>query len=410
MIKNIFVTKYYLKYYDNKECTYYFPTPIYDNNGRIDDELLTLTLNKLVKIINAKEFNLILLDPVSYSLKLKSNETIEDASLYIDSSKYLITNYSEKVIYNMDKNSIEAMRNISADLNIKINLYSYLDFCISNSNGNQIYFIIDKNFYSFIIIKNGIVEKYFYDDRVSYNKRAIENLKVRNEHALESEIYEELDFEIAASSIASITSIINDLSDFTLILSMYNDNDNINGYLSSIGFKSIDTMDVFNQNNFIMNFLLNKKTSKNNTGLKYIFPIILSAILIFEVFSINRMNSNIEALEDQINIESNLMLNEKIVENEKKVDELSSNDVYENFNEVLTSYGYVESNKIFDTIDAISNKYNLIKAYIDDTMLKMIIECPNEIDSEYKEFVTKEIKKNGINNYELTFEVLNDKF
>lgn len=172
---DIFITSYFAQYFDGEERRYFFYENLYDENGVIDDEVLTLTLNKLNKFLKYKSCNVYILDPNSYIEIFKKNENINNAMLYLDRTKYksIIDSDNTHSIFNFDLKTIEAFQRASVDLGVTYNLYSFYDLVKSTSkDAKNIYFILEKDFYFFMVIDNGHVEKYFYDDRSFYNDRA----------------------------------------------------------------------------------------------------------------------------------------------------------------------------------------------------------------------------------------------
>lgn len=408
---NIFVTKYYIKYFDDKDYVYYFPTPLYDKNGQINDEVLTLSLNKIKKLLKIKELNLILLDPNSYAINIKNNETFEDVSLYIDNEKFNSYNYLDNygAVLNIDRASIECVENISKDLKLKINLFSFLDYLMSTYDvENDIFFVLDKNFYFFTIFENSKLVKYFYDDRNFYNNRAIENLKIKNPDASDEEIFENLDFEIAASLTSTIYSIVNNPSEYNFHKYMYKENDSIDDYLKTSNFSIYNEIDFYKdiedssslikENNKVFNFKL----------LKYLFPIVFIFIIMAEIFYYQNINRSITHLENQIidakNTRlSNLVTNEHI-QKEKEKNENAKKE-YEDF---LNSNIFISVNDIFDIINNLSRNYEVIDVYTEDGKLYVYISSDLDLLKKYEDNVLKEFDKNGSKFYLLEFEVENN--
>ena len=84
---DIFITSYFAQYFDGEERRYFFYDNLYDENGVINDEVLTLTLNKINKFLECKTCNVYILDPNSYIETFKKNENINNAMLYLDRTK-----------------------------------------------------------------------------------------------------------------------------------------------------------------------------------------------------------------------------------------------------------------------------------------------------------------------------------
>lgn len=409
MIKNIFVTKYYIKYFDDKEFTYHFPTPIYDQNGFIDEEILTLSLNKIKNILKVGEINLILLDPNSYAISLKNNETIEDASLYIDNSKFKIYDYIERcgIVLNIDAKTLNTIQEISRDLKLKINLFSFIDYCylnITSDNKDEVFYIIDKNFYCFIIFEDGKLIKYFYDDRSFYNNRAIENLKVSDKDISEEEIFENLDFEITASATSSIFSIINDPSEFIFNKHIYNSNDNIEGYLNSTGFNNFKDINFNNKIDAKDALIKSRFNNRNNNIIKYLIPVFLALIFGIELFYYKILSSDVNKLQDLVIEAGNNNLN-KIAENDRKKDNQNNEEIINEYNDIINSNIILNSNKIFNLLSSFSTYSEIISAHTDEGFLYVEI-VSDQIDKRYESNIIKQTTKNGKKIYELKFEVI----
>lgn len=413
---DIFITSYFAQYFDGEERRYFFYENLYDENGVIDDEVLTLTLNKLNKFLKYKSCNVYILDPNSYIEIFKKNENINNAMLYLDRTKYksIIDSDNTHSIFNFDLKTIEAFQRASVDLGVTYNLYSFYDLVKSTSkDAKNIYFILEKDFYFFMVIDNGHVEKYFYDDRSFYNDRAKKNMEGNTENVTEDEIYENLDFELLASVLGGLLEDLDSPSDYNLKLIPYNISDDTKEYLSTFAFKNLEIIKYFDIPRAGLNSdqnLLNNSKRKGRSPLLIILFVSLLAIFIFEIYYMQFLKSNLENLYEEYEIIENQRLDNLISRDNNIKNQEDKLLAIENYDQILSSYQLLNGEKIIDILEELNLSYEILNARVVGGELIVTISSSENLDEKYSDKVSKIKNMGNTVQYELSFEVGNAEY
>lgn len=413
---DIFITSYFAQYFDGEERRYFFYENLYDENGVIDDEVLTLTLNKLNKFLKYKSCNVYILDPNSYIEIFKKNENINNAMLYLDRTKYksIIDSDNTHSIFNFDLKTIEAFQRASVDLGVTYNLYSFYDLVKSTSkDAKNIYFILEKDFYFFMVIDNGHVEKYFYDDRSFYNDRAKKNMEGNTENVTEDEIYENLDFELLASVLGGLLEDLDSPSDYNLKLIPYNISDDTKEYLSTFAFKNLEIIKYFDIPRAGLNSdqnLLNNSKRKGRSLLLIILFVSLLAIFIFEIYYMQFLKSNLENLYEEYEIIENQRLDNLISRDNNIKNQEDKLLAIEDYDQILSSYQLLNGEKIIDILEELNLSYEILNARVVGGELIVTISSSENLDEKYSDKVSKIKNMGNTVQYELSFEVGNAEY
>lgn len=413
---DIFITSYFAQYFDGEERRYFFYENLYDENGVIDDEVLTLTLNKLNKFLKYKSCNVYILDPNSYIEIFKKNENINNAMLYLDRTKYksIIDSDNTHSIFNFDLKTIEAFQRASVDLGVTYNLYSFYDLVKSTSkDAKNIYFILEKDFYFFMVIDNGHVEKYFYDDRSFYNDRAKKNMEGNTENVTEDEIYENLDFELLASVLGGLLEDLDSPSDYNLKLIPYNISDDTKEYLSTFAFKNLEIIKYFDIPRAGLNSdqnLLNNSKRKGRSPLLIILFVSLLAIFIFEIYYMQFLKSNLENLYEEYEIIENQRLDNLISRDNNIKNQEDKLLAIEDYDQILSSYQLLNGEKIIDILEELNLSYEILNARVVGGELIVTISSSENLDEKYSDKVSKIKNMGNTVQYELSFEVGNAEY
>lgn len=413
---DIFITSYFAQYFDGEERRYFFYENLYDENGVINDEVLTLTLNKLNKFLKYKSCNVYILDPNSYIEIFKKNENINNAMLYLDRTKYksIIDSDNTHSIFNFDLKTIEAFQRASVDLGVTYNLYSFYDLVKSTSkDAKNIYFILEKDFYFFMVIDNGHVEKYFYDDRSFYNDRAKKNMEGNTENVTEDEIYENLDFELLASVLGGLLEDLDSPSDYNLKLIPYNISDDTKEYLSTFAFKNLEIIKYFDIPRAGLNSdqnLLNNSKRKGRSPLLIILFVSLLAIFIFEIYYMQFLKSNLENLYEEYEIIENQRLDNLISRDSNIKNQEDKLLAIEDYDQILSSYQLLNGEKIIDILEELNLSYEILNARVVGGELIVTISSSENLDEKYSDKVSKIKNMGNTVQYELSFEVGNAEY
>lgn len=413
---DIFITSYFAQYFDGEERRYFFYENLYDENGVINDEVLTLTLNKLNKFLKYKSCNVYILDPNSYIEIFKKNENINNAMLYLDRTKYksIIDSDNTHSIFNFDLKTIEAFQRASVDLGVTYNLYSFYDLVKSTSkDAKNIYFILEKDFYFFMVIDNGHVEKYFYDDRSFYNDRAKKNMEGNTENVTEDEIYENLDFELLASVLGGLLEDLDSPSDYNLKLIPYNISDDTKEYLSTFAFKNLEIIKYFDIPRAGLNSdqnLLNNSKRKGRSPLLIILFVSLLAIFIFEIYYMQFLKSNLENLYEEYEIIENQRLDNLISRDNNIKNQEDKLLAIEDYDQILSSYQFLNGEKIIDILEELNLSYEILNARVVGGELIVTISSSENLDEKYSDKVSKIKNMGNTVQYELSFEVGNAEY
>lgn len=413
---DIFITSYFAQYFDGEERRYFFYENLYDENGVINDEVLTLTLNKLNKFLKYKSCNVYILDPNSYIEIFKKNENINNAMLYLDRTKYksIIDSDNTHSIFNFDLKTIEAFQRASVDLGVTYNLYSFYDLVKSTSkDAKNIYFILEKDFYFFMVIDNGHVEKYFYDDRSFYNDRAKKNMEGNTENVTEDEIYENLDFELLASVLGGLLEDLDSPSDYNLKLIPYNISDDTKEYLSTFAFKNLEIIKYFDIPRAGLNSeqnLSNNSKRKGRSPLLIILFVSLLAIFIFEIYYMQFLKSNLENLYEEYEIIENQRLDNLISRDNNVKNQEDKLLAIEDYNQILSSYQLLNGEKIIDILEELNLSYEILNARVVGGELIVTISSSENLDEKYSDKVSKIKNMGNTVQYELSFEVGNAEY
>lgn len=413
---DIFITSYFAQYFDGEERRYFFYENLYDENGVINDEVLTLTLNKLNKFLKYKSCNVYILDPNSYIEIFKKNENINNAMLYLDRTKYksIIDSDNTHSIFNFDLKTIEAFQRASVDLGVTYNLYSFYDLVKSTSkDAKNIYFILEKDFYFFMVIYNGHVEKYFYDDRSFYNDRAKKNMEGNTENVTEDEIYENLDFELLASVLGGLLEDLDSPSDYNLKLIPYNISDDTKEYLSTFAFKNLEIIKYFDIPRAGLNSdqnLLNNSKRKGRSPLLIILFVSLLAIFIFEIYYMQFLKSNLENLYEEYEIIENQRLDNLISRDNNIKNQEDKLLAIEDYDQILSSYQLLNGEKIIDILEELNLSYEILNARVVGGELIVTISSSENLDEKYSDKVSKIKNMGNTVQYELSFEVGNAEY
>ncbi len=413
---DIFITSYFAQYFDGEERRYFFYENLYDENGVINDEVLTLTLNKLNKFLKYKSCNVYILDPNSYIEIFKKNENINNAMLYLDRTKYksIIDSDNTHSIFNFDLKTIEAFQRASVDLGVTYNLYSFYDLVKSTSkDAKNIYFILEKDFYFFMVIDNGHVEKYFYDDRSFYNDRAKKNMEGNTENVTEDEIYENLDFELLASVLGGLLEDLDSPSDYNLKLIPYNISDDTKEYLSTFAFKNLEIIKYFDIPRAGLNSdqnLLNNSKRKGRSPLLIILFVSLLAIFIFEIYYMQFLKSNLENLYEEYEIIENQRLDNLISRDNNIKNQEDKLLAIEDYDQILSSYQLLNGEKIIDILEELNLSYEILNARVVGGELIVTISSSENLDEKYSDKVSKIKNMGNTVQYELSFEVGNAEY
>lgn len=413
---DIFITSYFAQYFDGEERRYFFYENLYDENGVINDEVITLTLNKLNKFLKYKSCNVYILDPNSYIEIFKKNENINNAMLYLDRTKYksIIDSDNTHSIFNFDLKTIEAFQRASVDLGVTYNLYSFYDLVKSTSkDAKNIYFIIEKDFYFFMVIDNGYVEKYFYDDRSFYNDRAKKNMEGNTENVTEDEIYENLDFELLASVLGGLLEDLDSPSDYNLKLIPYNISDDTKEYLSTFAFKNLEIIKYFDIPRAGLNSdqnLLNNSKRKGRSPLLIILFVSLLAIFIFEIYYMQFLKSNLENLYEEYEIIENQRLDNLISRDNNVKNQEDKLLAIEDYDQILSSYQLLNGEKIIDILEELNLSYEILNARVVGGELIVTISSSENLDEKYSDKVSKIKNMGNTVQYELSFEVGNAEY
>lgn len=413
---DIFITSYFAQYFDGEERRYFFYENLYDENGVINDEVLTLTLNKLNKFLKYKSCNVYILDPNSYIEIFKKNENINNAMLYLDRTKYksIIDSDNTHSIFNFDLKTIEAFQRASVDLGVTYNLYSFYDLVKSTSkDAKNIYFILEKDFYFFMVIYNGHVEKYFYDDRSFYNDRAKKNMEGNTENVTEDEIYENLDFELLASVLGGLLEDLDSPSDYNLKLIPYNISDDTKEYLSTFAFKNLELIKYFDIPRAGLNSdqnLLNNSKRKGRSPLLIILFVSLLAIFIFEIYYMQFLKSNLENLYEEYEIIENQRLDNLISRDNNIKNQEDKLLAIEDYDQILSSYQLLNGEKIIDILEELNLSYEILNARVVGGELIVTISSSENLDEKYSDKVSKIKNMGNTVQYELSFEVGNAEY
>ena len=414
---DIFITSYFAQYFNGEERRYIFYDNLYDENGIINDEVLTLTLKKLNKFLKSKSYNIFILDPNSYIEKFNSKEDSSMAMLYLDRTKFksIIDPENSDLIFNFDLKTIEAFRRASLDLGVHFNLYSFYDLLKDNTHeGKYIYMILEKEFYFLMIIDKGKVVRYFYDDRTYYNERAKNNLEGIVDNITEDEIYEGLDFELLGSVLGGVLEELDNPNDFTLKLIPYEISDDTIDYIRTFAFKDINIIKYFDiprENiNHTSNFLkLNRKISLKGTF--YIaVVVILFAILSYEIYFLKTTNSRISDLKVEYQILENQRIDYLIKEDEIKKRHDEKISFLDDYNQLVSEYKPLNYDKIIDIIEELNLRYEIKRAFIESEQLVLLLTSEDELDNKYNDKVTRIASKGNTKEYELRFEVGTDEY
>nr|WP_075573659.1 hypothetical protein [Ezakiella massiliensis] len=413
---DIFITSYFAQYFDGEERRYFFYENLYDENGVINDEVLTLTLNKLNKFLKYKSCNVYILDPNSYIEIFKKNENINNAMLYLDRTKYksIIDSDNTHSIFNFDLKTIEAFQRASVDLGVTYNLYSFYDLLKSTSkDAKNIYFILEKDFYFIMAVDNGHVEKYFYDDRSFYNERAKRNMEENVENVTEDEIYENLDFELLASVLGGLLEDLDSPSDYNLKLIPYNISVETKEYLLTFAFKNLEIIKYFDipraglksdQN------LLNSSKKNKKSPLLTILFLSLLAIFIFEIYYMQSLRSNLENLYEEYEIIANQRIENLISKDNTIKNQEDKISVIEDYEQTLSSYQLLNGEKIIDILEELNLGYEIINARVAGGELIVTISSSENLDEKYSDKVSKIKNMGNTVQYELSFEVGNAEY
>ncbi len=413
---DIFITSYFAQYFDGEERRYFFYENLYDENGVINDEVLTLTLNKLNKFLKYKSCNVYILDPNSYIEIFKKNENINNAMLYLDRTKYksIIDSDNTHSIFNFDLKTIEAFQRASVDLGVTYNLYSFYDLVKSTSkDAKNIYFILEKDFYFFMVIDNGHVEKYFYDDRSFYNDRAKKNMEGNTENVTEDEIYENLDFELLASVLGGLLEDLDSPSDYNLKLIPYNISDDTKEYLSTFAFKNLEIIKYFDIPRAGLNSdqnLLNNSKRKGRSPLLIILFVSLLAIFIFEIYYMQFLKSNLENLYEEYEIIENQRLDNLISRDNNIKNQEDKLLAIEDYDQILSSYQLLNGEKIIDILEELNLSYEILNVRVVGGELIVTISSSENLDEKYSDKVSKIKNMGNTVQYELSFEVGNAEY
>ncbi|WP_099950630.1 hypothetical protein [Ezakiella peruensis] len=413
---DIFITSYFAQYFDGEERRYFFYDNLYDENGVINDEVLTLTLNKINKFLECKTCNVYILDPNSYIETFKKNENINNAMLYLDRTKYksIIDTDNTNSVFNFDLKTMEAFQRASVDLGVNYNLYSFYDLLKSESkDAKNIYFILEKDFYFLMAVDNGHVEKYFYDDRSFYNDRAKRNIEENAENITEDEIYENLDFELLASVLGGLLEDLDSPSDYNLKLIPYNISDNTKEYLSTFAFKNLEIIKYFDIPRVGLNSdqnLLNNSKKKVKSPLLTILFVSLLAIFIFEIYYMQSLKSNLENLYEEYEIIENQRIDNLISKDNNIKNQEDKLSMFEDYEQTLSSYQLLNGEKIIDILEELNLGYEIINARVVGGELIVTINSSEGLDKKYSDKVTKIKNMGDTAQYELSFEVGNAEY
>ena len=413
---DIFITSYFAQYFDGEERRYFFYDNLYDENGVINDEVLTLTLNKINKFLKCKTCNVYILDPNSYIETFKKNENINNAMLYLDRTKYksIIDTDNTNSVFNFDLKTMEAFQRASVDLDVNYNLYSFYDLLKSASkDAKNIYFILEKDFYFLMAVDNGHVEKYFYDDRSFYNDRAKRNIEENAENITEDEIYENLDFELLASVLGGLLEDLDSPSDYNLKLIPYNISDNTKEYLSTFAFKNLEIIKYFDIPRAGLNSdqnLLNNSKKKVKSPLLTILFVSLLAIFIFEIYYMQSLKSNLENLYEEYEIIENQRIDNLISKDNNIKNQEDKLSMFEDYEQTLSSYQLLNGEKIIDILEELNLGYEIINARVVGGELIVTINSSEGLDEKYSDKVSKIKNMGDTAQYELSFEVGNAEY
>lgn len=413
---DIFITSYFAQYFDGEERRYFFYDNLYDENGVINDEVLTLTLNKINKFLECKTCNVYILDPNSYIETFKKNENINNAMLYLDRTKYksIIDTDNTNSVFNFDLKTMEAFQRASVDLGVNYNLYSFYDLLKSASkDAKNIYFILEKDFYFLMAVDNGHVEKYFYDDRSFYNDRAKRNIEENAENITEDEIYENLDFELLASLLGGLLEDLDSPSDYNLKLIPYHISDNTKEYLSTFAFKNLEIIKYFDIPKAGLNSdqnLLNNSKKKVKSPLLTILFVSLLAIFIFEIYYMQSLKSNLENLYEEYEIIENQRIDNLISKDNNIKNQEDKLSMFEDYEQTLYSYQLLNGEKIIDILEELNLGYEIINARVVGGELIVTINSSEGLDEKYSDKVSKIKNMGDIAQYELSFEVGNEEY
>lgn len=413
---DIFITSYFAQYFDGEERRYFFYDNLYDENGVINDEVLTLTLNKINKFLECKTCNVYILDPNSYIEIFKKNENINNAMLYLDRTKYksIIDTDNTNSVFNFDLKTMEAFQRASVDLGVNYNLYSFYDLLKSASkDAKNIYFILEKDFYFLMAVDNGHVEKYFYDDRSFYNDRAKRNIEENAENITEDEIYENLDFELLASLLGGLLEDLDSPSDYNLKLIPYHISDNTKEYLSTFAFKNLEIIKYFDIPKAGLNSdqnLLNNSKKKVKSPLLTILFVSLLAIFIFEIYYMQSLKSNLENLYEEYEIIENQRIDNLISKDNNIKNQEDKLSMFEDYEQTLYSYQLLNGEKIIDILEELNLGYEIINARVVGGELIVTINSSEGLDEKYSDKVSKIKNMGDIAQYELSFEVGNEEY
>lgn len=413
---DIFITSYFAQYFDGEERRYFFYDNLYDENGVINDEVLTLTLNKINKFLECKTCNVYILDPNSYIETFKKNENINNAMLYLDRTKYksIIDTDNTNSVFNFDLKTMEAFQRASVDLGVNYNLYSFYDLLKSESkDAKNIYFILEKDFYFLMAVDNGHVEKYFYDDRSFYNYRAKRNIEENAENITEDEIYENLDFELLASVLGGLLEDLDSPSDYNLKLIPYNISDNTKEYLSTFAFKNLEIIKYFDIPRAGLNSdqnLLNNSKKKVKSPLLTILFVSLLAIFIFEIYYMQSLKSNLENLYEEYEIIENQRIDNLISKDNNIKNQEDKLSMFEDYEQTLSSYQLLNGEKIIDILEELNLGYEIINARVVGGELIVTINSSEGLDEKYSDKVSKIKNMGDTAQYELSFEVGNAEY
>lgn len=413
---DIFITSYFAQYFDGEERRYFFYDNLYDENGVINDEVLTLTLNKINKFLECKTCNVYILDPNSYIETFKKNENINNAMLYLDRTKYksIIDTDNTNSVFNFDLKTMEAFQRASVDLGVNYNLYSFYDLLKSASkDAKNIYFILEKDFYFLMAVDNGHVEKYFYDDRSFYNDRAKRNIEENAENITEDEIYENLDFELLASVLGGLLEDLDSPSDYNLKLIPYNISDNTKEYLSTFAFKNLEIIKYFDIPRAGLNSdqnLLNNSKKKVKSPLLTILFVSLLAIFIFEIYYMQSLKSNLENLYEEYEIIENQRIDNLISKDNNIKNQEDKLSMFEDYEQTLSSYQLLNGEKIIDILEELNLGYEIINARVVGGELIVTINSSEGLDEKYSDKVSKIKNMGDTAQYELSFEVGNAEY
>lgn len=413
---DIYITSYFAQYFDGEERRYFFYDNLYDENGVINDEVLTLTLNKINKFLECKTCNVYILDPNSYIETFKKNENINNAMLYLDRTKYksIIDTDNTNSVFNFDLKTMEAFQRASLDLGVNYNLYSFYDLLKSASkDAKNIYFILEKDFYFLMAVDNGHVEKYFYDDRSFYNDRAKRNIEENAENITEDEIYENLDFELLASVLGGLLEDLDSPSDYNLKLIPYNISDNTKEYLSTFAFKNLEIIKYFDIPRAGLNSdqnLLNNSKKKVKSPLLTILFVSLLAIFIFEIYYMQSLKSNLENLYEEYEIIENQRIDNLISKDNNIKNQEDKLSMFEDYEQTLSSYQLLNGEKIIDILEELNLGYEIINARVVGGELIVTINSSEGLDEKYSDKVSKIKNMGDTAQYELSFEVGNAEY